>query len=202
MKTLLSLALTLFLGTALAQDRGGATDRVVGHSFGKPVLLSELTGQDDEERAVQLGERVVVPALKAYLGPHQPQWMATEHDIRQFLRALDESRKCRPQDPPANPDEDRSFAQVMIPQVKQQRFIYERHGGGRLRFQQQGTEAFDATRRMLLDLERRGDFAITDPVLRQATLGYYLEPRGPLMDDPGFDRAFRIEHLFDPCPRK
>jgi hypothetical protein len=181
----------------------GAQDRPVAYVHGKPVMASQLKGASDKERAEHLATLVVMPALRAHMEPHQHLWMATEDDIRRFTEAERAHALCQPADrEPRSPEQLRDFALFVVPHLKLQRFIYDRHGGGRLRFQQMGTEAFDATRQMLLDLERKGAFSIPDAALRQQVLGYYLEPRGPLMDDPGPDKAFRIEHYFDPCPAR
>lgn len=175
-----------------------AQDRVIGHLGGKPVLESELKGSSELKRANHLYEQVVVPAVRAYLAPHEQRLKPTEMDVQQFMQMDRASKKCRGQ--PDQPEEDRSYAEWTVLNIKLQRFIYEQHGGGRLRFQQMGTEAFDATRTMILELERRGAFAIHDSALREMALDYWLKPHGPLMPDPGFDKAFKIEHAHEPCP--
>lgn len=197
MKAWILLTLLFTMHSAPAQDRP------VAYLAGKPILASELKGASDEERARHLTRLVVQPAIRAHLAPHQHLWMATEDDFRRFIEADRAHARCRPANrKPMSPEQVRNLAEFMVPNLKLQRFIYERHGGGRLRFQQMGTEAFDATQQMLLELERKGAFAIPDAALRQQVLGYYLEPRGPLMDDPGPDKALRIEHMFEPCPAR
>jgi hypothetical protein len=199
-KLLMFCALLITLGGARAQ----APDTPIAFLAGRPILSSQVKGSTDQARANRLGEMVVGPAVQAYLAQHRQAWEVTESDIRAYIEAERQHARCRPAEQEAIPPEHkREFARMSLSSLKVQRFIYERHGGGRLRFQQMGVEAFDAMQRLILDLERRGAFAIPDPALRERVLGYYLEPRGPLMDDPGFDKALRIEQLFDsPCPAR
>lgn len=188
------VCLSLFVLThALAQDR------VIGHVGHQPVLESQLKGADDATRAAHLHDLVVVPAVRAHLQPHQQRLKPTSQEIQRFMQLDREYRKCRGE---ADQPEDPSFAEWMVSNLKLQRHIYEQHGGGRLRFQQMGTEAFDAMRVMILELERQGAFAIHSPQLRQLALSYWLEPNGPLMPDPGADKAFKIEHALNACPSR
>jgi hypothetical protein len=197
MRHLLACLLLLFTNSAIAQDR------LIGQVGGKPVMGSQVQATDESERVNLVYRLIIQPAVKAHLEPHRNQWGATEEDIQRFMLVLRENEKClKAGAQRTSPEQQRAQAEWTVPQLKLQRFIYERHGGGRLRFQQVGTEAFDANRQMLLDLERQGAFAINDPALRRQALDYWFEPHGPLMADPGFDKAFKFEEQFPPCPSR
>jgi len=130
MKHLWVYTLLFCLTGALAQER------VIAHLGGKPVLESELKGSSDLARANHLSERVVVPAVRAYLEPHMQQLMPTEKELQRFAQLEREHARCRGE--PDRADDGRDFAMWVTANLKLQRFIYERHGGGRLRFQQMG----------------------------------------------------------------
>lgn len=192
MKHLLLCALWFALMPAMAADR------IVAHLGAQPVLESQLQGATDRQRADHLYRLVVAPAVEAHLKPHASQLLATGPDIDRFLEVLRARRQCRGM--PDRPEADRRFAEMAVPHLKLQRFLYLHHGGGRVRFQQVGHEAFDATRTLVLALEKQGRFAIHDPGLRALALAYWLEANGPLGADPGPDKAFTAEHVLDPCP--
>jgi len=197
MKHLFACLFVLCVNSAMAQDRP------IGQVGGKPVMASQVQAEDESKRVGLVYKLIIRPAVEAYLESHRNRWAATEEDKQRFMLALREHEKClKTGEQRSSPENQRAQAEWTVPQLKLQRFIYERHGGGRLRFQQIGTEAFDANRQMLLDLERQGAFAINDPALRSQALDYWLEPRGPLMADPGIDKAFKIEEQFPPCPSR
>lgn len=175
---------------------------VIGHVGGKAVYARQIQGKTPQARARSLGALIVNPALEADLKPHRQEWTPTEADIDHYLEVQRQRQACGAFEPMGGtPEQEREFARLMTAQLKMQRFIHLRHGGGRVLFQQTGTEAYDATRRLLLDLERQGAFAITDPELRQQALGYWLQdPAMGLMPDPG-PTAFTPEQAFNPCPK-
>lgn len=80
----------------------------------------------------------------------------------------------------------REFAKFLLGNWKWQKFLHDRHGGGRILWQQMGVEAFDATHQWLKAHEAKGDFTIADPKLRKAFYFYWAEQNhGPfLTDDP------------------
>ena len=55
------------------------------------------------------------------------------------------------------------------------RYLFKNYGGGRIRYLAMGTEAFDATHKWLKNLERQGNFKITDPKLRTAFYQYWTD---------------------------
>jgi hypothetical protein len=186
-----------------ANAPSAVTGQVIGQVGGRPVLANSLSGQTPQVQAQRLGALIVRPAMKAYLESHRAEWMPTEADIDHFLQVQAQRVRCGgiAADALAPPEQERAFAEIMVLQLKMQRFIHQRHGGGRILFQQAGYEAYDATRRLLLDLERRGAFTINDPQMRELALAYWLkDPATGLMPDPG-PAAFTPEQSLNPCPR-
>ena len=167
----------------------------IGQVGEQPVFARQVTGSSQAERAESLRKLFIAPALKAYLEPHRKAWQLTEPEIEQLILAHRAAFKCAglqsaEKQPPGF---DRMFAQMMGGNAKVQRFIYEHNGRGRVLFQQAGTEAYDATRTLLLRLEREGKFAITDPALRAEAFSYWTnDQQSGLMPDPGPDKAFKL----------
>lgn len=58
-----------------------------------------------------------------------------------------------------------------------QRFLYEQYGGGRILWQQFGTEAFDAMYKFLPERNAAGDSTITDPKLRAEFYDYWTSKK-------------------------
>lgn len=175
----------------------------IGQVGGRAVRLDQLSGTRPQARARRLAALFIDPALRTYLEPFRAEWQATPADVDHYLRVLQERTRCGAIEPSGLPaEQERGFAELMTAQMKLQRFIHQRHGGGRILFQQMGTEAYDATRRLLLQLEQQGAFTITDPALRAEALGHWLQDPGMgLMPDPG-PTAFTPEQTLDPCPKQ
>jgi hypothetical protein len=99
-------------------------------------------------------------------------------------------------DPP-----DRLFAKFMLDNWKFQRHLYDKFGGGRILWQQAGTEAFDAMRKFLETSERAGEFRIDDPEIRAKVYAYWTTQKHGsfLTSDPK-----RIESFLNPewVPKK
>ena len=195
------MKLSLLLLAFLSQSQ--AVDKQIGQVGGRPVYESEVKGASEQEREQSLREIFIGPAMKSYMEPYKSQWELTDQDIEALARAYRESLECNPDAPKPNlPDFDRFFAKFIGTNVKIQRFIYMRNGHGRILFQQAGPEAFDATRNLLLQLEKEGKFLISDPILREKTLKYWLsDHQSGLLDDPGPDKAFALDQTFTKCPR-
>lgn len=179
----------------------GEPPRVIGYVAGRPVHADRVTGYTPQARASSLIGLIVNPALAAYFDRYRNEWATTPADIDHYLRVEQARVRCGAIEPmPLSPDQQRAFVRLMADRLKMQRFIHQHHGGGRVLFQQTGVEAYDATRRLVLDLERQGAFAFTDPELRQLALAYWLEdPAMGLMPDPG-PQAFLPEQVLNPCP--
>jgi len=191
----------LLIGLLLAAEPG---DRLIGHVGQQAIHESQVTGTNEREREQSLRRLFIGPAIQAYLEPFRSQWQLTEGEIEALIRAYKESRPCSPPPPgPMPPDFERMFAKFIGENAKRQRFIYEQNGGGRLLFQQPGVEAFDATRNLILKLEKEGAFTIADPKLRTQALKYWLSDHqaDDLLPDPGADQAFKLDKLIDKCPR-
>lgn len=67
----------------------------------------------------------------------------------------------------------RQFAVFMLTNWKLQKHLYDNYGGGRVLWQQGGTEAFDAMKKWLDAREKAGDFKITDKELRAEFYEYW-----------------------------
>jgi hypothetical protein len=95
----------------------------------------------------------------------------------------------------------RTSAALLFNNRKIQRHFYDHFGGGRVLWQQAGYEAFDAYHRWLESEEKKGDFTITDPKLRQAFYGYWTLSHTPfLINDPERIRAEFLEPDWVPRP--
>jgi hypothetical protein len=75
----------------------------------------------------------------------------------------------------------RDTVHFIVDHWKLERHLYKKFGGGRLLFQQAGTEAFDAMKNWLQTHERAGSFKITDPKLRTEFYHYWNRSHGPFM---------------------
>lgn len=186
-----------------AEARPAASSPTIGQVGGRPVRADQLSGKTPQARARRLAVLFIDPALRSYLEPHRAEWTPTEADVNHFLQVQQQRIRCGAIEPSGLPaEQERQFAQLMTAQLKLQSFIHQRHGGGRILFQQTGYEAYDATRRLLLELEQRGAFSIQDPALRELALGYWLQdPGAGLMPDPG-PAAFTPEQSLNPCPKR
>ena len=196
----------LLIGLLLASE---PTDRLIGHLGQQAIHESQIEGTNEQEREQSLRKLFIGPAIKAYLEPFRSQWQLTEREAEELILAYRESQSCSSPPPaPMPPDFERMFAKFIGENTKIQRFIYEHHGGGRMLFQQAGTEAFDATLNLILKLEKEGAFTIADPKLRTQALKYWLSDHqaDDLLPDPGADQAFRldpiIKKLTNKCPRR
>ncbi|MGQ4660570.1 hypothetical protein [Lysobacter sp. F6437] len=193
----------LIVSAALAMGaKPQANDPVIGHVLGEPVHASQIQGANQAERADSLRNAVVSPAIKAYLEPHRSEWSLSEDEIASITRSYKALVSCKPELnlQPMEPPFDRIFAAMVGGGTKIQRFIYLNHGGGRLLFQQAGMEAFDATRTLVLQLEREGKFGLSDPRDRELALRYWTRENQTLLDDPGPDEAFKLDSVIDECP--
>ena len=181
-----------------------AQDAVVGEVLGKPVHASEIRAATEQERASSLRAVLVSPAIGAYLKAHEAETSLTEAESEAIIDSYNAYRQCAPESGLAElkPPFDRFLAQMIGGNTKAQRFIYLNHGRGRVLFQQAGMEAFDATYRLILQLEKDGDIRFASPEDRALALSYWTtqEHSSFLLPDPGIDEAFRLEGLMRECP--
>lgn len=195
----------LLIGLLFASE---PSDRLIGYLGQQTIHESQIQGTNEREREQSLRRLFIGPAIKAHLEPLRSQWQLTEGEIEALILAYRESQQCSPPPPgPMPPDFERMFAKYIGEHTKVQRFIYEHNGGGRMLFQQAGTEAFDATLSLILKLEKEGAFTIADPKLRTQALKYWLSDHqaDDLLPDPGADQAFKLDPLINKlknkCPR-
>ena len=185
-----------------APPKAGAPT-AIGHVGGRAVYDTEVKGRTPQAREDSLRELFVRPALKGYFELHRRDIEASEEDIDHYIAVMRQRERCGAI--PVGempPDQERAIVRMMAGNLKWQRFIHLRNGGGRILFQQMGLEAYDATRRLLLDLERQGKLTFADAKIREAALGYWLDdPAMGLLSDPGPD-AFLPEQAMNPCPTR
>jgi len=181
-----------------------AQDAVVGEVLGTAVYESQITSSTDQERASSLRAVLISPAIGAYLKSHKEEISLTEAESKSIIDSYNAYRKCKPEIglTELKPPFDKFFAQMMGGGAKAQRFIYLNHGRGRVLFQQAGMEAFDATYRLILQLEKNGDMKFSSPEDRVAALSYWTtqDHSSFLLPDPGKGEAFKIEGLMSKCP--
>lgn len=79
-----------------------------------------------------------------------------------------------------------------------QAHLLRKFGGGRILFQQTGTEAFDAKRRFLEEREAAGEFRFLDPALRDQFYFYWTTDHGHFL----IDDTREIERFLDPDWRR
>lgn len=194
------LSLTLFAPWVSTQ----AQDVIVGEVLGKAVYESQIKSSTDQERASSLRAALISPAIGAYLKPHKDEISLTGAEAKSIIDSYNAYRRCKPEIglTELKPPFDQFFAQMIGGGAKAQRFIYLNHGRGRLLFQQAGLEAFDATYRLILQLERNGDIRFSDPEDRMAALSYWTtqDHSSFLQPDPGTDKAFKLDGLMSKCP--
>lgn len=182
-RILLMGALWLLAPTAQAQ--------VVAEVGGEPIDAADLV---DHEPGSLPGDaarnRIAMPAIATYLAEHRDQWQLTGAEAGIALAGFGHALAC---DPNYTPDDDveRSpwIATTLASGEKIQRFIHQRFGGGRLLFQQEGVEAYDATHQLLLHLEREGAFVVRDPRVRAEMLSYWADDNASHVFLPGDDWA-------------
>lgn len=181
-----------------------AQDAIIGEVLGEVVHASQIQGTLEQERASSLRAALISPALKAYLASHEAEVSLTAAESRSIIDSYNLLRECRPEMKLAemNSPFDEMFAQMLGGNIKAQRFIHLNHGGGRLLFQQAGMEAFDATHRLVLELESKGDFKFFSQEDRALALSYWTtQDHSPfLQPDPGADKAFLLDDLMNKCP--
>lgn len=181
-----------------------AQGTLVGLVQGQPIYASQVKGATEEERAESLRSLLVMPAIQAYLAPYKKEWTVTEAETAALAESFTRLSQCRPEWrlPTVDPEAlGRGFAAVIGGKMKIQRFIYLNNGGGRMLFQQSGTEAFDATRRLVLQLEKHEKFQFVNRSDRELALSYWTQKEHrSLWPDPGPDKAFQLDSLLGKCP--
>lgn len=181
-----------------------AQDVIVGEVLGENVYEGQIKSTTDQERASSLRAALISPAIGAYLKLHKDEISLSEAESNSIINSYNAYRKCKPEIglTELKPPFDRFFAQIMGGSTKAQHFIYQSHGRGRVLFQQAGSEAFDATYRLILQLEKKGDIQFVSPMDRELALSYWTtqDHSGFLLPDLGADKTFTLEGLMSKCP--
>ncbi len=170
----------LFMSPAMTEFEGKIRDKI------------EMT--DDEVRA---GVSWLTAATETRGGEAWERWQAKSVELQATVdQRLAEGQ--RELDDPATPDEQLPQLKTMLRVVplekthphasevwflthnrKLEQYLFDNYGGGRIIHQQLGTEALDARRKLLLELEKAGKFEITDPALRKLAYDYWERPAHP-----------------------
>jgi hypothetical protein len=153
------------------------------------LFSSEVASKYRKEHADEIvpTEAEIAAATKVFDEGHRERMRKEEPELRKKQKAIEdqlgdqtlsaEQRKKLEIDklvvegqlkPPG-----RQFALFILNNWKFQKYLYDKYGGGRILWQQAGQEAFDANRKWLETLEKRGDFEITDPKLRETFYEYW-----------------------------
>ena len=197
LKFLLPLALALaWMPAATAQD-----DPVVGRVGDVEVRASQITGDADEQGHL-LRVLVIEPAMQDYFKQYADDIQLTKAEQNEAVLGMRRAVACiepahRPQ--ARNAEEVLFIATLLTTNVKLQRFIYQRFGGGRLLFQQSGIEAFDATRRLVEHLEAQGKFEFTSSDWRALAMHYWQREDMPLIPASEADQSLRLDRPFISC---
>ncbi len=189
----IALCLLSFLLSALAH----ADDTVVAEYRGTTVTRSAL----GEAPGETLREHVLYPAIRDYLLANRAQWQPDAATVDRAVAAYRQSRACaNPSAPPENPQTERYVATALLTTVSAQGWLHRRFGGGRLLFQQSGVEAFDATYRLLHQLQAEGVFRIHDPGLLTDAYEYWRRDHdAALLPESQAAEAFDPARLFASC---
>lgn len=178
--------------------------RQVGHVEGVPVFADQIVGEDKQQRADKALELFMRPILQDWYRQHAAELRVTEAEASMLESQILAYSECSqngyefPEDP-----EWRAITLNMFGGMAKARvLLYAQHGGGRLLFQQGGTEAFDATRRLLEQRESEGAFAITDPEVRALAYDYWTRDHGAMFitDPVAINQALSIESVISKCP--
>ncbi|MGL6289427.1 MAG: hypothetical protein ACRC2H_01915 [Silanimonas sp.] len=160
---------------------------------------------EDRARGDELVRSVVTPALRAWLEDHREAWAPTDAEIDRMAVWMAAANRCPGRDPspPIDPAVSRNLATALVAGPKQQRFLQRRFGGERVLFQQFGTEAFDATHRLILALEREGKIRFASAGDRTLALDYWTRDQGAWVSAYKNDEE-SLPQLYDapPCPPK
>jgi hypothetical protein len=152
--------------------------------FTSPVLAKYRM---EHEKEIKPTEQELVTAQKFFDHAHAERIKDTAAGMRAELKQVEEQLaqkdlpeaeqkklglKKRRLEMQLNPP-GRMFAEFTLTHWKFQRHLYDKFGGGRILWQQAGTEAFDAMRRWLETHEKNGSFKISDPELRKEFYHYW-----------------------------
>ena len=178
--------------------------RQVGQVAGIPVFADQMEGEDRQQRADKALELFMRPVLQQWQRQHAAELRVTDAEASKLeaqilaYAACSKNGYALPEDPEWRARTLGMFGSM----AKVPALLYTQYGGGRLLFQQGGTEAFDATRRLLEQRESEGAFTITDPEVRALAYDYWTRDHGAmLITDPAvISRALSIESVVSKCP--
>jgi hypothetical protein len=155
-------------------------------------FLEEHKKKDQQERAARRAE-LERRLADSNLIPEARAELEKELDgLKWFEARANEPSTLTPE---MKRDAERQFAKWWLSRWKLNVALYHDYGGGRVLWQQSGTEAWDATRRFYEAHERDGLLKIPDANLRADFYHYWTADQGPFLSD-------RVEELLNPPWRK
>lgn len=157
---------------------------------------------EDRARGDELVRSIVAPAIRDWLDTHREAWAPTDVEIDRMVAWMAAAKRCPGREPPpaVDPKAARDIATMFVAGPKKQRFLQRRFGGQRVLWQQFGTEAFDATHRLILSLEKDGTIAFATPADRTLALDYWTRDHGAWLGAYESDAAsFPLLFEHPPC---
>ena len=195
------VVLLLVAGTGFAQPR-----KQVGQVKGQAVYADQIVGKTAQERAEAARNLFMRPIVQGWARQHAAQFKLSAEETTRLADDIRAYAACSGNGYtlPENPAMRDKVLQGLGGNIKLQKALYDAFGGGRVLFQQGGVEAFDATRKLLEQKEAAGEFAITDPQVRQLAYAYWTRDHGAMMlSEPGqVARALDLRSVVARCPGK
>jgi hypothetical protein len=149
------------------------------------IELINNKGREDTARREGRREEIVTELAKKRLNTELRK--SLEDELAQLNRIGDHPANSRELDAEAS----REFAQWWISRWKLNQALYHDYGGGRILWQQFGTEAWDATRRFYEAHEKDGSLKIPNPTLRAEFYEYWSREHAAFLSE-------RAEELLSP----
>lgn len=195
------VVLLLVAGTGFAQAR-----KQVGQVKGQAVYADQIVGKTAQDQAEAARNLFMRPIVQGWARQHAAQFKLSAEETTRLADDIRAYAACSGNGYtlPENPAMRDKILQGLGGNIKLQKALYDAFGGGRVLFQQGGVEAFDATRKLLEQKEAAGEFAITDPQVRQLAYAYWTRDHGPMMlSEPGqVARALDLRSVVARCPGK
>lgn len=154
----------------------------IGKVFGEPIYRHQLATEEKDDQALnrQLVKLIMGPVMTRYREEHADEIKPTDEEIADGVKFFADSatNSSGEEAKRLNNLANRDTVAFLLDNLKFQRHLYDKFGGGRVLFQQFGLEAFDATHNWMLKHEQAGDFKVNDPELRAKLFHYWTRDHG------------------------
>ena len=147
----------------------GKNCETVAQILGESICRHQLSS-DRDKMVQQLRDKVLGKVYEHIRRQHPETIPPTETEVQAFMDHMGNGSSARVS---------RKIARALVLYRRTQYYIYTEYGGGRVLFQQAGWEAFDATKAMFHELEKKGKMSIADPELRDRFYEYWNKDHGP-----------------------